>query len=190
MHYNILANCPILLKDQKGQLKQVTGFDKESGILSFGMPAPQLSFERAKILILNLLKDFHFATEDKMLLTGLGKWLSTCFKVAGQEKDTNNSVILLDNVKIERRTVIEQRGGLSGSCDIKEYRFLTPSSAIDATKTFNIYQQNSSYKINPNNKIQSDNGDGGETKDFDDEIIEFILGVPLLLFSKLKDLVS
>lgn len=57
----VVTPCPVLI-ERDGQLVQVTGYDRESGILAHGELVPEMSIEKAGQVISDLLSDFHFAT--------------------------------------------------------------------------------------------------------------------------------
>jgi predicted kinase len=58
---NLLAPCPVLLA-RGGDLIQVVGYDRESGILAQGKPPESLSITEAKPLLSELVDGFQFAT--------------------------------------------------------------------------------------------------------------------------------
>ena len=57
----ILTRCPVLI-ERNGQLVQITGYDRESGIMAGGSPVTDMSLAEAKELLYELLRDFSFAT--------------------------------------------------------------------------------------------------------------------------------
>ncbi len=57
----LISRCPVLI-ERDGKLVQVCGYDRDSGILSFGEPAPDVSLDDAVNLLSDMLADFHFAT--------------------------------------------------------------------------------------------------------------------------------
>lgn len=56
----LLSRCPVLI-ERDGQLVQVSGYDRDSGILAFGEPATEVPLEDAVALLSEMLGDFHFA---------------------------------------------------------------------------------------------------------------------------------
>ncbi|TWU29650.1 hypothetical protein [Bythopirellula polymerisocia] len=58
---NLLSNCPVLV-ERDGQLVEVVGYDRESGILADGEAPVSVPLEDAKRLINGLLADFNFAS--------------------------------------------------------------------------------------------------------------------------------
>ena len=64
MHFpviRLLSRCPVLT-ERDGGLVQVSGYDRDSGVLTFGEPAPDMSLEDAASLLSEMLADFRFAT--------------------------------------------------------------------------------------------------------------------------------
>lgn len=57
----ILTRCPVLI-ERNGQLVQITGYDRESGIMAGGRPVTDMSLADAKLLLYESLRDFRFAT--------------------------------------------------------------------------------------------------------------------------------
>lgn len=58
----ILSKCPILTFTKDRTLRIITGYDKESGILSFATNLEEVPLNDAINLLLELLEDFDFAT--------------------------------------------------------------------------------------------------------------------------------
>ena len=58
---HLLSRCPVLI-ERDGTLVQVSDYDRESGILAFGEPAPDMPLEDGVALLSDMLADFHFAT--------------------------------------------------------------------------------------------------------------------------------
>lgn len=58
---HLLSRCPVLI-ERKGSLVQVSGYDRDSGILAFGDLTPDMPLEEAVKLLSEMLADFHFAT--------------------------------------------------------------------------------------------------------------------------------
>ena len=57
----ILTRCPVLV-ERDGQLIQVSGYDRESGILAAGGPAPDVPLGVAIEMLYEMLAEFRFAT--------------------------------------------------------------------------------------------------------------------------------
>jgi hypothetical protein len=57
----LLSRCPVLI-ERDGKLVRISGYDRDSGILTFGQPAADMSLEEAVALLSDMLADFHFAT--------------------------------------------------------------------------------------------------------------------------------
>jgi hypothetical protein len=57
----LLSRCPVPV-ERDGALIQVSGYDRDSGILAFGKPAADVPLEDAVTLLSEMLADFHFAT--------------------------------------------------------------------------------------------------------------------------------
>lgn len=57
----VLSECPVLI-ERDSVLAEITGYDRESGILADGSATPSLSLDEAVALLQNLLLDFRFAT--------------------------------------------------------------------------------------------------------------------------------
>lgn len=57
----LLSRCPVLI-ERDSQLVQVSGYDRDSGILAFGEPAAEVLLEDAVTLLSEMLADFHFAS--------------------------------------------------------------------------------------------------------------------------------
>ncbi|MDP6526652.1 MAG: CHC2 zinc finger domain-containing protein [Kiritimatiellia bacterium] len=57
----ILTRCPVLI-ERAGQMFDVTGYDRESGIMAGGKPADPVSLEDARDLLSEMLNGFRFAT--------------------------------------------------------------------------------------------------------------------------------
>lgn len=57
----VVTPCPVLV-ERDGQLVQVFGFDKQSGILASGKPVPEVSLEQAVRMLGDVLADFRFST--------------------------------------------------------------------------------------------------------------------------------
>ena len=57
----ILTRCPVLI-ERNGQLVQITGYDRESGIMAGGRPVTDMSLAEALPLLYETLRDFRFAT--------------------------------------------------------------------------------------------------------------------------------
>ena len=60
---HLLSRCPVLI-ERDGQLAQISGYDRDSGILAFGEPAADISLEEGVALLSQMLADFHFASES------------------------------------------------------------------------------------------------------------------------------
>ncbi len=58
---HVLTRCPVLI-ERAGRLIQVSGYDRESGILAAGKPAAAMDVADARRLLWELLDGFHFAT--------------------------------------------------------------------------------------------------------------------------------
>ncbi len=58
-----VSRCPVLVRGADGGLRQVCGYDNDSGILAGGDAVPDMTLEEAVPLIEKLLGDFNFATE-------------------------------------------------------------------------------------------------------------------------------
>jgi hypothetical protein len=58
---HLLSPCPVLA-ERDGRLVQISGYDRDSGILTFGEPAPDMPLEAAVNLLSEMLDDFRFAT--------------------------------------------------------------------------------------------------------------------------------
>jgi hypothetical protein len=58
---HLLSRCPVLVERGR-ELIQISGYDRESGILAFGDPAPDVPLEEAVGLLSEMLTDFRFAT--------------------------------------------------------------------------------------------------------------------------------
>jgi len=56
----VLARCPVLI-ERDGALVQVSGYDRQSGILALGEPAPDVPLDRARAILHDMLEDFQFA---------------------------------------------------------------------------------------------------------------------------------
>jgi len=61
----ILTRCAVLI-ERNGQLVQVSGYDRESGILAAGNPAPDVPMDTAIGMLHELLADFRFATPSDL----------------------------------------------------------------------------------------------------------------------------
>ncbi|MFC1451856.1 hypothetical protein ACFLSJ_00765 [Verrucomicrobiota bacterium] len=59
---SLITKCPVLVKGSDGTLRQVCGYDEETGILAHGYAVPQISVDRAKAVLDDSLADFQFAT--------------------------------------------------------------------------------------------------------------------------------
>ncbi len=57
----VITRCPVLI-ERNGTLKQVSGYDRESGILAGGRTVPKISLDQARERLAELLRDFKFAT--------------------------------------------------------------------------------------------------------------------------------
>jgi len=57
----LLTPCPVLV-ERDGRLLQVCGYDRPSGILAAGEPAPEGPLKEAKALLSEVLADFRFAS--------------------------------------------------------------------------------------------------------------------------------
>jgi len=57
---HLLSRCPVLI-ERGGSLVQISGYDRESGILAFGQPAPEMPLEDAVATLSDMLVDFRFA---------------------------------------------------------------------------------------------------------------------------------
>lgn len=58
----ILSKSPVITMGANQQIRIITGYDKESGILSFAADLEEVPLDAAVALILDLLSDFNFAT--------------------------------------------------------------------------------------------------------------------------------
>lgn len=58
-----VSRCPVLVRGAGDGLRQVCGYDNDSGILAGGDAVPDMTLEKAVPLIEGLLGDFNFATE-------------------------------------------------------------------------------------------------------------------------------
>jgi hypothetical protein len=58
---HVLTRCPVLI-ERAGRLLQVSGYDRESGILAAGAPAEAIGLAEARRLLCGLLDGFRFAT--------------------------------------------------------------------------------------------------------------------------------
>ncbi|MFB3893285.1 MAG: hypothetical protein ACE15C_14820 [Phycisphaerae bacterium] len=56
----VLARCPVLI-ERDGKLVQVSGYDRQSGILALGEPAPDVPLDQARSMLHDMLDDFRFA---------------------------------------------------------------------------------------------------------------------------------
>lgn len=57
----ILSPCPVLI-ERGGELVQIVGYDRDSGVLAFGEQLPEVPLDEAKDLIETLIRDFRFAS--------------------------------------------------------------------------------------------------------------------------------
>ena len=57
----VLTRCPVLI-ERNGELVQITGYDRESGILAGGQEAPEILLDDARGLLNELVAGFRFAT--------------------------------------------------------------------------------------------------------------------------------
>lgn len=62
-HIQGLTRCPALL-ERGGQLVEVTGYDRFSGVYAGGAQVSEVSFDQAKGILNRLLGDFNFASES------------------------------------------------------------------------------------------------------------------------------
>lgn len=58
---HLLSRCPVLI-ERGSSLVQVSGYDRDSGILAFGEPAPDVPVEDAAAMLSEMVADFRFAT--------------------------------------------------------------------------------------------------------------------------------
>lgn len=58
----LLSTTPVLMLDKEGNLRTITGYDKESRVLSFAQPFKSVSLDTSVKLLIELLSDFKFAT--------------------------------------------------------------------------------------------------------------------------------
>lgn len=59
----LLSRCPVLV-ERGGELVQIVGYDRESGVLAFGDEVPDVPLDEAKDLLRELIADFLFASES------------------------------------------------------------------------------------------------------------------------------
>ncbi|MCA9253326.1 MAG: hypothetical protein KDA54_19525 [Phycisphaerales bacterium] len=57
----LLSRCPVLI-ERNGQLIQISGYDRASGIWAAGQPAPELPLDESVKLLSGLLVDYRFAS--------------------------------------------------------------------------------------------------------------------------------
>ena len=57
----VLSQCPVLI-EQDGELRQITGYDAESGVLAAGSHVPKISLEEAQQRLNELIQGFAFAS--------------------------------------------------------------------------------------------------------------------------------
>lgn|GEM_PF-914990 len=57
----VLSRCPVPI-ERDGQLIQISSYDRESGILAFGDPVPEVELSEATVLLSEMIADFRFAT--------------------------------------------------------------------------------------------------------------------------------
>ncbi len=57
---HLLSRCPVLI-ERGGELVQISGYDRDSGILAFGNPAPDVPPKDAAAMLSEMLADFRFA---------------------------------------------------------------------------------------------------------------------------------
>jgi len=60
-HIRILSRCPVLV-ERDGELIQICGYDRDSGILAFGDPVDEVELAEAVALLQGMLAGFRFAT--------------------------------------------------------------------------------------------------------------------------------
>ena len=60
---HLLSRCPVLI-ERDGELVEISGYDRDSGILAFGEPAADVSLDEAINLLAQMLADFHFASSS------------------------------------------------------------------------------------------------------------------------------
>ncbi len=58
----LLSSCPVLI-ERGGELVQIRGYDRESGIMALAEPAREIPLADAVAMLLEMLIDFRFATE-------------------------------------------------------------------------------------------------------------------------------
>lgn len=58
---NVVSRCPVLI-ERDGKLVQVTGYDRQSGILASGKAVPEIPLPEAIELLNQLVADYRFAT--------------------------------------------------------------------------------------------------------------------------------
>ena len=58
---HLLSRCPVMI-ERDGELVQISGYDRDSGILAFGEPAQDVPADEAVSLLSDMLADFRFAT--------------------------------------------------------------------------------------------------------------------------------
>jgi len=58
---NVMARCPVLI-ERNGDLVEICGYDRKSGILAFGKPTTKVPLEKARELLHEVLCEFQFAT--------------------------------------------------------------------------------------------------------------------------------
>jgi 5S rRNA maturation endonuclease (ribonuclease M5) len=57
----VLTRCPVLI-ERAGEIMQICGYDRQSGIFAAGQPAVAISIAEARRLLCEILSDFKFAT--------------------------------------------------------------------------------------------------------------------------------
>ena len=57
----VVARCPVLI-ERDGELVEISGYDRKSGIFAVGEPAERVDLETAKDLLFGVLDEFKFAT--------------------------------------------------------------------------------------------------------------------------------
>jgi hypothetical protein len=58
---NLLARCPVLIS-RDGVFAQITGYDRQTGIMAEGGGLPDVKLDDARRLFCGLLGDYRFAT--------------------------------------------------------------------------------------------------------------------------------
>ena len=60
----IVTNCPVLVERPNGDLEEITGYDADTGILSYGKPTKSVSLDEAVKMLKQVVCDFDFLTPN------------------------------------------------------------------------------------------------------------------------------